>query len=108
MTTTASNPEIAKTILAQINASGFFVRAELGVREMLDLGDGLQLNCARGKRALVRLSPDDTYTVEIGVYHPVRVNRKTYAVTGGTYEVKKTVSMVYVENLVDVLRSGLT
>lgn len=87
----AKNPEIARTILAQMGGSSR-LQAMVNAKHLLDLGDGLSFKFARSKRGApnyikVRLTPADLYDVEFGSIH------------GYDYTVKTEHSNVHAEQL---------
>jgi hypothetical protein len=87
--------QVATTIANQIKASGFLTMAEFGVTKMVAGEDCLILHCLKGLRAMITLTPTDTYTVQVG-----RLVKWDWKVR---YEARD----VYAENLVEVLRDGL-
>lgn len=53
----------------------------VGARNILNLGDGIQMDVSRGgRKVIVKLAADDTYTVE-----RVRIIRRTLAVTSEAF-----------------------
>ena len=84
----------AGTILKQIGGNAL---AEVGARNFLNLGDGLQMQVGHGsalRKVLVKLSADDTYIVQA-----VKFNRRTFKMTW-TYDMTD----VYCEALAQVVR----
>jgi hypothetical protein len=65
----AERAEIASTIIEQINRSDRWARARWGVKEALALGPdtrGVQFNCTKRIKIIIKLDADDTYSIEIG------------------------------------------
>lgn len=89
---------IGQTIHDQINALDFWARARWGVKQMLLLEDGLQLNLSRGgRRILMHLAPSDTYTIQL-----YKFNAKTF-----DCPMLAEMENVYAESLVEVIESLL-
>jgi hypothetical protein len=64
--------EMSRTIIAQISDLDFWARARWGVKEMIllagreDATVGVQFNCTKRIKIIVKLDADDTYSIEIG------------------------------------------
>lgn len=97
-TTPGTRPADARTILAQI---GGMTLAELGARDVVNLGDGVHFTVKRTSRyitkARVRLLANDTYLVEI-----IRCDRKTF-----DHDVTYSADGVYADSLSTVILSAL-
>ncbi len=90
----ATRPADAGVILRQIGGNAL---ADLGARNFLSIGDGLQMQVGHGsllRKVLVKLAADDTYIVQA-----VKFNRRTFAMTW-TYDITD----VYSEALAQVVR----
>src|SRR5262245_14164778 len=68
----ATRPASAQELLGQI---GRWTLAEIGARDIIDLGDGVHFFFGRGRsrKLVVKLAANDTYAVEI-----VRFNRADF------------------------------
>jgi predicted TPR repeat methyltransferase len=90
---------VARTIADQL---GRLTLRMLGAADLLGDPDSLRFSIKGSKtcnRIKITLDPSDTYTVTFSKYVPVRVNRRTLEITGGTDRTVSEVSGVYVDCL---------
>lgn len=95
--------DIANTILAQIGGKALFM---MGAKDKIAIENGVQFKIRGSKVAntiKVVLDPSDTYTVTFMKYSPIRVNRKTLEVSGGTAKVVKEFDSMYAEDLTRII-----
>lgn len=88
-----NNPEIAKTILQQMNGMGR-LKCMIGAYNFADHGDGVSFRFKGSKIAnyiKVVLDDADTYSVELG------------KIWGHQYKVKKSYDSIYNDQLVRIL-----
>lgn len=98
-----TDPTVAKTILAQINASDYWARARWGYNSPVYSNDSLsfKVNGAKVGHAWVKvtLTPSDAYTVEVYKFRKVK------------WDFKKTefakIEDVYFDSLVRVITSAI-
>lgn len=87
-----NNPEIAKTILQQMNGMGR-LKCMVGAYNFADHGNGVSFRFKSSKVAnycKVILDADDTYSFELG------------KIWGHDYKVKKSCSGIYFDQLVEL------
>lgn len=92
-TAIADFEKVAETIIHQINRTDFWARARWGVKQILSTSDGVQFNCTKRIKILVKLdAATDTYSIEIG-----RMSGRF------DYTIKAETSMVFADQLVMVI-----
>lgn len=81
---TTEQDSVADTIFAQIVGTDPWARARWGVKQPLAVEHGLQLNCTKNIKIVIKLV-DDTYHIEVGRYYPRNFSYKAHAARTGVY-----------------------
>lgn len=93
----------ANEIVKQITVLDFFARARWGVRAMLARDSGVSLEFGRGRKVVITLEANDTYTIEVGKVVSPRDILKGLP----SWRVLASLEMVYASDLVRVIDSLL-
>jgi uncharacterized protein (DUF1786 family) len=93
-TTAAADMTVANTIAKQL---GFWTRARIGCREMVGGASELRMHLGRGRKVIITLDADDTYTVAVGA-----VRKRDFV---PTWIESESMSGVYADSLSTVVES---